>query len=993
MNKLFTIFAGLLMIALAAPTVSAQSGYVVKGVVVDANGPVAGVSVYEDGTTNGTFTGISGEYELTASKSDAVLVFSCIGYATQSLAASAVPATLTIAEDQTQLDEVVVIGYGSQKKKEVTGAVASIKSDDFNSGVKSSPVGLLQGKVAGLNIIRTTDDPTSTGYNIQIRGFSTLDKGAGTSPLFIVDGVPVSNIDNIPQEEIASMDVLKDGSAAAIYGTRGTNGVIIVTTKRGDNFSDKAQTRVEYSGYVSAAMRNGDLGMLTPDEFVNLKELSGGKIEPVIYEGKDGTIAKTDWIKELSRKAAFTHSHNVAVVGSAKNFNYRASVNYKDAQGIAKNNGRNEIIAKLAASQKALNGWLELQYDLSYMHYRNDYSCADWKQAAILNPTYPVYDSSKDNGYFKPGGTGEANPVELLNQKESYQEGDSYRGSVKAIVNIKAVEGLRVSAFGALEGGNNHNFWYNRTINTDVTGSGKAGRGSNFSKNTLFEATIDYSRNFGDHSIAAVAGFSYQNFFNDGESIENKGFPTDNAKYYQIGNGDATKKYLNASSYRNSNTLAAIFARVNYNYADKYLASVSVRREGSSRFGANHKWGWFPAVSLGWRIDGEDFMAGVEGVDNLKLRAGFGMTGNNLGSDLRSVAMLSNGGSFWYNGKYVYTYGVSQNVNPDLRWEKKYEYNLGLDFGFLGNRLYGSLDLYYRQTRDLLWDYEVPTPPYQYSTLLANAGQMDSYGIELAISGVAVQTKDWTWITTPTIAFNRNKITRLSDPSKGFNYKQTTSGGVGENGIMNTNTQILIEGEAVGSFYGYKYLGRKDDGTWMYATPAGGYVSTTNAMESDRQILGNAQPWFTYGWNNVVKYKDLDIAIFFRGVVGNKILNVTRWAYGPQESTGANMFRKDAIAKDVVYANKANFSDYYLEDGSYLKLDNITVGYTFRFNESKYVNSLRLYLTGQNLFTVTKYSGQDPEVDTTGVWSAGIDYPDFYPTVATVMFGVNVSFF
>jgi hypothetical protein len=292
----------------------------------------------------------------------------------------------------------------------------------------------------------------------------------------------------------------------------------------------------------------------------------------------------------------------------------------------------------------------------------------------------------------------------------------------------------------------------------------------------------------------------------------------------------------------------------------------------------------------------------------------------------------------------------------------------------------------------LLWDYEVPTPPYQYPTLLANAGQMDSYGVELAVSGVAVKTKDWSWTTTPTIAFNRNVITKLSDPSKGFNYKETTSGGVGENGIMNTNTQILIEGESVGAFYGYKFLGFKSDGTWMFETPAGGYTSDPN--ESQRQVIGNAQPLFTYGWNNVIRYKNLDVTLFFRGVYGNDVLNVTRWAYGPSASQSMNVYLQDAMPNEdgkVVYTNKALFSDYYLEDGSYLKLDNLTVGYTFGLKQNKYVQSLRFYATGQNLFTLTAYSGQDPEVNTTGVWDAGIDYPDFYPTVATFMLGVNVT--
>ena len=625
------------------------------------------------------------------------------------------------------------------------------------------------------------------------------------------------------------------------------------------------------------------------------------------------------------------------------------------------------------------------------MKYRNDYFCGDFKMAAILNPTTPIYDPANENGYYKPQGTGLSNPVENMNQKESYQTGNYFRGSVKATLNVKPVAGLKLNAFAAFEEGDNNNYWANKTINTDLDGSGKAGRGNDNSMNKLFEITADYSRSFGKHNVAAVAGFSYQNFFYDGESIENKGFPTESMKYYQIGNGDAEKTYLKASSYRNSNTLIALFGRVNYNYADKYLVSASLRREGSSRFGKNNKWGLFPAVSLGWRVAGEEFMEEVSSVNDLKLRLGFGVTGNNLGSDLKSVALLSNGGTFWYNGAYVNTYTVSQNVNPDLKWEKKYEYNLGVDFALLDNRLSGSFDTYYRHTKDLLWDYEVPTPPYQYPTLLANAGVMDSYGVELSISAIPVKTDDFTWTTTPTLSYNHNVITKLSDPEKGFNYKQTTSGGVGENGIMNTNTQILIEGQSVGTFYGYKLLTIKD-GVWYYQTPAGGVIDSAGAAEGYRQPLGNAQPWFTFGWDNSFRYKNLDATVFFRGVVGNKILNLTRWAYGPRASAADNIFMKDVSKTNTVLSNKEQFSDYYLEDGSYVKLDNITVGYTFKLKEKSLIDHLRVYVTGQNLATLTAYSGQDPEVNTTSVWSAGIDYCDFYPTVATVLFGVNISF-
>lgn len=968
-------------------------GYQVKGIVVDPLGPVFGATVLEQGTSNGVSTGLDGDYAFTVSGPEAIVEVSCIGYATQTFKASEVPATITLSDDTTFLDEVVVIGYGSQKKKEVTGSVASIKSEDFNAGVKTNPMGLLQGKVAGLNIIKTTSDPTSTGYNIQIRGFSTLDKGAGTSPLFIVDGVPVSNIDNISSDEIASMDVLKDGSAAAIYGTRGTNGVIIITTKRGENFEDVANTHVEYSGYASVSVKNGDLGMATPEQYRNLAELSGGMVKPAIYTDAEGNTYNTDWLSEITRSAAIAHNHNVAIVGSSRKFNYRASVNYKNAEGIARNTNRNEMIAKIAAGQKALDGWIDLQYDLSYMHYRNDYFCGDFKYASLLNPTYPIYDASTSNGYYFPTETGAVNPIENMNRKESYGDGNYFRGSVKATVNIKPVEGLKINAFGAMEEGDNRNFSYNQGVNTNLSDSGTAARGGNFNYSRLLEITADYVHNFNGHSLALVGGFSWQNFLYDGSDISNKGFPTDDAKYYQIGNGDATKQYLNVSSYRNSNTLAALFFRANYNYKDKYLLSASIRREGSSRFGANHKWGLFPALSAGWRISGEDFMKDVSWVNDLKLRLGFGVTGNNLASDLRSIEMLSNGGTFWYNGQYVYTYAVAQNVNPDLKWEKKFEYNLGVDYSLLDNRLYGSLDVYYRHTADLLWDYEVPTPPYQFHTLLANAGQMDSYGAELSLSYVALKKDDFSWTTTPTISFNRNYITRLSDPEKGFNYKETTSGGVGENGIMNTNTQILIEGQPVGAFYGLDFAGFKSDGTWMFNTPEGGVVSGANATEGHRQVIGNAQPLFTFGWNNNIRYKNWDASLFFRGVFGNKILNLTRWAYGPQDSQTFNVFMKDIDGANTVLSDKAHFSSYYLEDGSYIKLDNLTVGYTFKLKENKFIRSARIYATGQNLLTITKYSGQDPEVNTTGVWDAGIDWCSFYPTVATFLVGVNISLY
>ena len=443
----------------------AQTKTVTGNVVDEFDEPIIGAYItLLDDSSVGTITDFDGNFTIDV-PSDAKLVISYTGYESNTVSvANKTHLAVILREASQHLDEVVAVGYGSQKAKEITSSVASVKSDDFNQGSKESPMGLLQGKVAGLNIVRSGSDPTSTGYAVQIRGFSTLDKGAGTSPLYIVDGIPVDNIDNIAPDDIESMDVLKDGSSAAIYGTRGTNGVILITTKRG---GDPGQVEcgvanVEYSGYFSTATNASSTGLTNdPAEFRNLEAMSNGAVKPNIYTDPQGNTYNTNWMDLMMRDAAFTHNHNVALSGATKNFSYRGSVNFKNAQGIAYNSNRQEIIAKLAANQKALQGWLDLQYDFSYMHYRNDFNCGDFKQASILNPTYPVYDATDPSGYFQPTATDQSNTIEAMNLKESYGDGNFFRGAVKATVNIKPVPGLKVSGFAAFEEGDNYTYWYN----------------------------------------------------------------------------------------------------------------------------------------------------------------------------------------------------------------------------------------------------------------------------------------------------------------------------------------------------------------------------------------------------------------------------------------------------------------------------------------------------------------------------------------------------
>ena len=992
-NKTFLL--GLLCLLLGSATAFAQ----VSGTVLEASTgePVIGASVLEVGTTNGIITDFDGNFTLNVSEG-AQLEFSYMGFQPQTLPAKN-GMVVRLSEDTYALQEVVAIGYGSQKKKEVTGSVASVKAEDFNAGVKTNPMGLLQGKVAGLNISRQGSDPTSTGYNIQIRGFSTLGKGTGSSPLYVVDGIPTDNIDNIAPEEIASMDVLKDGSAAAIYGTRGTNGVILITTKRAkqDGGQECAKTNVEYNGYVSVAAPYTNTGFATPEEYRNLAEISNGTVAANIQPGG----YNTDWMAAAMKAAAVTTAHNVAVSGAGKAFSYRGSVNYKYAEGLALNTDRQEIIAKFAADQQALQGWLKLQYDFSYMHYKNNYDCGDFKQAATLNPTYPIYDEKNTtSGYFIPSGSGQSNPIAATNQKESYQVGNFFRGSVKATIDIKAVPGLKINGFAAIEEGDNNNYSYtSQKYDTDLEAAGKANRSESRSWNQLYEATIDYAGSWNNHTLTAVAGWSYQKFLYDGMNMENSGFPTDAYKYYNMYAGQADKQKMNIGSYRNNNKLAAGFLRVNYNYDEKYLLSASIRAEGSSRFGANNKWGYFPAVSAGWRISGEDWMRDQDWCQDLKLRAGFGITGNNLGSDLQSKQLLETGGTFWYNGQWITSYGVARNANPDLRWEKKYEYNLGIDFSFLQSRLSGNIDLYYRDTKDLLWEDDVRTPPYQYNKLLANAGEITSKGIEIALTGIPVKTRDWEWASTFTIAFNDNKIKKLSDPDKGFNYSEMLTGSVWENGLANVTTQKIVEGESVGTFYGYKVTEVKNNGAlvyekWSKEDAAAGLCDDKEVGQNKLQVIGRAQPIFTYGWNNTIRWRDLDITLFFRGNYGNDILNVKRWAYGPTKAVlSGNVFMKDvhALAEGNGAYRQNKFSDYYLEDGSFFKLDNITVGYTFRFKDNQYIQSLRLHATAENVFTLCSYSGIDPDVNTSDVWNPGIDASGFYPSTCNVMVGVNLT--
>jgi len=1002
MKKLIRNFRVLLLPILLLVGVSAMAQRTITGTVISAddNLGIPGAQVVVRGTTTGTTTDFNGRFSMNVPSEATHLVFSFMGMETQEVAIGGRSTIdVTLASATLDLDAVVVIGFGSQRRREVTGSVASVSAEDFNPGIRQSPIGLLQGQVAGLTIQRTEGgNPTNTGFNVQIRGFSTLGVGAGSSPLFVVDGIPVNNIDNISPDDILSIDVLRDGSAAAIYGTRGTNGVILITTRRGAGPGQNVPTTVEYSGWVSVSTIKGGSGMASAEEFRNLSQLSGGRFNPVLWTGPNGETANTDWIREVTRPAAVSHHHNVAISGAGPNLSYRGSLTHRNQQGIARNNARNEFIGTIALDQRALDGWLTVQYDLSYMHYRNDFHTFSFSQAATTNPTLPVYDPTTETGFFHMIGSGRNNPVERMHNLYNHQVGSFFRGSIRPTVHVQAVPGLSLSGFAAFEQGMNWRYWYNGIINHEPAMSNLAGIAPDRSQNQLFEGIINYVRGFGLTDVTILAGTSLQSFLFAGHSLQNGGFPTNLIRYYDLGQGDppgAEGTRMAVGSGRSSNSLAAFFTRVNLVHNDRYMLSVSIRREGSSRFGAHNRWGNFPAASVGWNISREDFMSDVNFVNDLRVRFGFGITGNDLNQSLRSMELYTSGGMFWYNGQWVRTYTVNQNANPDLRWERKFEYNLGIDFALFNNRVFGTIDAYIRNTRDLLWNYEVPSPPWQYGSLLANAGQMTSRGIEFTINAIPVRTRGFTWTTTPIVSFNDNRITRLSDPELGFNYDITFAGGVSGPGMQNLNTQKIIEGRSVGSWWGFRFLGFDAQGRRIYESeiPGQGTIVPLSASNPGRlQFLGNAQPLFTFGWNNTMRFRNWDLSMLFRGCVGSTLFNVTRMAHGPQAgSNSQNVIMHDVPAG--VPRETQFFSDFYLESGSHIKLDNLTLGYSFPFQNNRFIRSARAFFTAQNVFTITGYSGRDPEVNTTSVWSSGIDHVGFYPVVRNFMVGVNFTFY
>ena len=985
-------------------------GVPVSGKIADAEGrPLAGVSIQEKGTNNGTMSKVDGSFSLTVTSDNAVLAFSFIGFATREVAVKDNKSLAVVMElANKELQQVVVIGYGTQLKGELTGSVATIKSENFVKGSVLDAGQLLQGKIAGLAIISPSGDPTGS-TQILLRGQTTL-MGANQNPLVLIDGIP-GDMRTVSTQDIESIDVLKDGSAAAIYGTRGTNGVILITTKRAGGAN---KSGVEYGAYVSTQTIARKPDISTAADFRAQMAAGYRKAEMPDY-GKS-----TDWLKEITQ-TPLIQSHNLTFRNGNASTNYLVSLNYNNAEGMFKKSYNQVFSGRADFNHSMLDNKLKINLNLfSSSRKWNGFNYNIYRQAMMQNPTAPV--KNPDGTWFQELTKFDyENPVSDLMESDGLSNEQIAR--YKAALVYIPLPGLKLSGVFSYGKRTSQNGYAETKQNVSTLRDGKNGYasiGGDQSIDRLAELTAEYSKSVNNHNFMILGGYSYQENDYNNYSMSNWDFPTDRFNWNDIGLGQAISSgnYQGLiNSYRNATNLVGFFGRVTYNYNQKYLLMASVRREEASQlWGTKNPWGTFPAISAGWRITKEPFMRDQKLFNDLKLRAGYGVTGSQPSDLFRGVAVVGYGGFVLSNGSWIQTLTPVQNANPDLKWEEKRETNIGLDFGMFNNRVSGSIDVYNRQIHNLLFLYDVPSPPNLYNQTLANVGTMENKGVEIMLNFVPVRTKDFEWNTSVNYSTNTNKLVSLSNDlyKTSTNYLQV--GAIFP--PIQTFSHLLKVGGPVGDFYGFKVTDIGNDpsdaanyGQWIYQGSDGKPVKYSNFTHSfgDKQVIGNGLPKFYAGWNNSFRYKNWDLVITQRGAFKFQVANLQRMMLENPTQIQYNVLK---TAFNKVYGktqlkSPLEFNSYYIENGDYWKIDNITIGYSFNKTGIKYIQSARFYASALNAFIITGYKGIDPEVSlrngtsyaqsgvaqtpTAGL-DPGMDSPWKYPTTRTFSIGLNVTF-
>ncbi len=958
----------LLLFGLAVSLTYAQQRTVTGQVSSDEEGPIPGVNVVIQGTVTGAVTNVDGDFTINVPGPDAILVFSSIGYSTQTITVGNQSTINVLLEaDVTSLDEIVVIGYGTQKKKEVTSAVASVKSEDFVKGNVNDPAQLIQGKVAGLSISKPGGDPNQ-GYTMRLRGMSTI--GANTEPLIVIDGIIGGSMDNVDPNDIESIDVLKDGSAAAIYGTRGSSGVIIITTKKGR----RGTSKIEYNGQFTSESVGKYPNVMDANEWRALSQEVG--------LGTDFG-ASTDWFKETTQNA-LSQVHNLSLSGGTDKTTYRASFNYRGGDGVILNTGYKQLNGRLNIRQKAINDRLTVDLNIGATERDSRYGFKEaFRYASIYNPTAPVRsnDPAYDiyDGYFQQVLFDYYNPVQILEQNVNDGKDKIMNVAIKGAFEI--IDGLTVDAFYSYQTGTDTRASY-YDKNSYWTGMDRTGlaRQSMDDRNTnLFETTARYLLDLGTTDMTFLGGYSYQDFVEQGFHAEGGDFITDAFTYNNLGAAlDFDNGKGDIGSYKNSSKLIAFFARVNLNVTDAWFISASARYEGSSRFGADTKWGLFPAIGGGVELAN---WINASSMDNLKLRVSYGVTGNIPADPYQSLLRYGREGSFYYNGEFVPAYQLVSNANADLGWEKKGEINIGLDFSFFDGSLYGAMDFYTRTTTDLVFSYEVPSPPNLYKDATLNLGEIKNSGLELALSWDAVKNANFSYSVsiTPTWYIS-NELVSLSGTFNGteLKYGVRNLGGMGSPGMSDVPVVRAEEGKPIGQLYSLVFEEIDGDGNLIHKDVNEDGVVDTN----DRQVVGNGLPDAEFGWANNFRFYNFDANITFRSVLGHDLNNTFRAFYEVPLMIGSYNLPKTATDQRnpetgaILNSSSGVLSSKHIESASFFALDNLSIGYNFDMSSSSVFSHIRVYFAANNLFVLTNYEGVDPNPRYEDRGSDGTDDPN-----------------
>ena len=981
-----------MLLSLCMTAAFAQQG-AIKGKILDENGePIIGANVVEKGTTNGTITDLDGNYTLTVNNlKNAVLQVSYIGYNTvETPVKGQKTLDVKMASSVVNLGEVVAIGYGTQTRKEITGSVANVSQENFNKGVNRDAADLLQGKVAGLQITSGSGDVTRDSQ-IRLRGTSTLQNDQG--PMIVIDGVPGGDMSTVSPSDIESISVLKDASSAAIYGSRAAGGVILITTKRGSG----AKTTINYDGYLTVSGVANKPDMLNAQEWREINKQLGNDIS--VY---DKYNADSDWFDALLRTGV-SQNHSLSLSGGSSKSNYRASYTYLDRKGIARDNWMKRHSFRFQFQQRAINDRLRIGLTGAGTLTDSQGTFGDYFIAAYNNPpVIPIY--NEDGTYFtgNDNAYNQGNMVKAQDENYKLKKNNYFYG--QGDLQFEIIQGLNVKANLYKSRFSSDNSNWESPDNALGGGSGNSlgdssngyARRSNFSwDRELMEWTANYNRAFGaeeKHKLDALLGYSWESnaYQSQSSMATNFAIASMGANSIQTGND---LKIGNVTSSKNEYKLISFFARAHYSFDERYMITATVRRDGSSKFGANHKWGWFPSVSAAWGLSQEGFMKDIKWISDLKLRAGWGVTGNQDGlMPYKSLELYQAYGTYYDNGGSSTAFRITQNANPDLQWEETAMFNIGIDFSLFNGRLGGTIEYYDKKTSDMLYNYSVPTPTYVYDKIAANVGDMSNKGIEVMLNLDVIRNKKFSWNTSINLAHNKNKITKLSNDL--YSTDRVYVGDPWIRGASGVTSHIVEEGYPVGQFFMLKCEGIDSNGKFIMVDLNGdGQIS-----DDDRTYCGSAQPDLTFGWNNTFSWNRWDASFFIRGSLGQKVLNNPRAAYGNNTYVaGANAMKGDDL---TLLRENSRVCSYYLEDGSYARLDNMSIGYTFDTKKIDWLDKARIYVAAQNLFVITGYSGLDPEVevfrgeasDNNAGLDPGIEPRNYMPKARSFTFGVNLTF-